>query len=720
MLLFLLSLSLLQVQPATNPTSVQADQIPNDPSTDRVVRPDNSAVSLRYLALFPKASGNKITLAGEPRVYLPLKHLSDPRLGLSPSTMSLLDGPIRALLAMVVEADAYRGDSSEFVAELLFSYEVHRTNGARVDRQTERLSFELGQEPGAFRVLRKGGDATEIRVDELTAPGGYQQHLRDVLFSSDLELRIPKDEAYIVSLHLEVARVFDNADDILNLKITKGSVAMLRRMKRFEIKHMLGATLVETDGTLHHSRHLQRYGDGVAQLVSVLGRSDPKPELLQSLVTQFPAELTGATLRVVKLLGSNRPTEAARLLERFDTLGRVIPELTQLREKVYAAERAVQDRLLAQKDDFQLLADDAVTLVSPDNDDLVGGYAEVIFDPGPRADAFLRAELYNYSKQVAVSRKPPFRIGFKPDPKHRRLELTLKTYFADRTRAVNTRVLRTVFLGSEDTIQLVRLRTVATRGNNFLTDLSSKDFQIIEKKRVTESAFFRRDQEPLSIAILIDTSHSMAGEKLLRAQDAVVKLLNGLEDGDEAAVFQFDHKVMRLTDFKTNFDAERGLLYTLHPRLGTALYDGLSAAHHALQARTGNPVIIVVSDGQDTVSLHSGSAVRDQLIRSNTSVYSLFLGDPKGFDQDGYDYLNQLSAATGSITTSLLDTRRLEKNLARIYQELKSFYLIDFYSTVIPFNEDLVRLRVLRSGAKARYRRLDVQTGNAPAAPERR
>lgn len=109
---------------------------------------------------------------------------------------------------------------------------------------------------------------------------------------------------------------------------------------------------------------------------------------------------------------------------------------------------------------------------------------------------------------------------------------------------------------------------------------------------------------PMALALLVDTSGSMAGDKIANARMAASSMLETLRDGDIVSLYAFSSGVMQIAG-PTPVDATSrrmllGSVNALQPGGGTNLWDGLRASIQALRmSPPSHPVrrVVVVSDG---------------------------------------------------------------------------------------------------------------------------
>src|SRR5436190_285929 len=84
--------------------------------------------------------------------------------------------------------------------------------------------------------------------------------------------------------------------------------------------------------------------------------------------------------------------------------------------------------------------------------------------------------------------------------------------------------------------------TVSDVNGRFVPDLRLEDFTVFEDDRPVAVTQFSAERVPVSLGIALDTSGSMAGNKIQEAQSALDHLLNDLlDEQDEAFLYRFSN-----------------------------------------------------------------------------------------------------------------------------------------------------------------------------------
>ncbi|MBX7171071.1 MAG: VWA domain-containing protein [Pyrinomonadaceae bacterium] len=167
--------------------------------------------------------------------------------------------------------------------------------------------------------------------------------------------------------------------------------------------------------------------------------------------------------------------------------------------------------------------------------------------------------------------------------------------------------------------------TVSDREGRYIANLKKEDFTIYEDGVKQNVSFFTTVEEPLSIALLLDTSGSTSSslEKIKDAAKDFVELLN---PKDKALIATFDSQLKVLNPFTSS----RSDLKDAIDKVQTASQDG-TVLNYAIQQTVqktfsnaeGRKVVIVLSDGKDFGSSVSQSELLGILEESDVLIYSI-------------------------------------------------------------------------------------------------
>lgn len=206
-------------------------------------------------------------------------------------------------------------------------------------------------------------------------------------------------------------------------------------------------------------------------------------------------------------------------------------------------------------------------------------------------------------------------------------------------------VLALMLAGSADTgaqestfkggVEMVPLTVTVTDGTgNYISGLSERDFVVFEDGVQQPVSFFASGSVPVDVAFVLDTSSSMSAELDL-VQQAAKGLVSALRDGDRGAVVSVSTAVSMPQRLTTDHEQVAAAIDSLRAFGSTALYDGVYIAlkdfarEQRNSAETRRQVLVVLSDGIDTVSHVSADEVTDLAKRVGVSVYVISIKGPE-------------------------------------------------------------------------------------------
>ena len=237
--------------------------------------------------------------------------------------------------------------------------------------------------------------------------------------------------------------------------------------------------------------------------------------------------------------------------------------------------------------------------------------------------------------------------------------------------------------------------------------LSKDNFIVKEDDRAQKIAVFDKESElPISIALAIDTSLSTRHDLPLE-QAAAKRFAHAiLRPIDALSVYGFSEDVHDATHGFTS-DLKRVDEGVEHIRVGaaTALYDAIYVTARALDKRKGRKVIVLITDGGDTISrIDYKQAVR-AAEEAEALVYSIIIVPIEasaGREIGGEHALIQLSEDTGGKYYYATSTSQLDEAFRKISDELRTQYLLAYYPA--------------QRTSFSEFRRIEVKVAGVPEA----
>ena len=167
--------------------------------------------------------------------------------------------------------------------------------------------------------------------------------------------------------------------------------------------------------------------------------------------------------------------------------------------------------------------------------------------------------------------------------------------------------------------------TVTDEHGRFVPNLKADDFIVYEDGKPQPIQQFDSERVPVSLGIALDTSGSMAGEKIAAAQAALNRFLYDLLGAnDEVFLYRFDSRPELVSNWTSDRQAVGRALGTVRPSGGTAIYDTVAEAVPLAQKGTRRKkALVVISDGNDQNSRLRIDDVRQIIRESEVLVYAI-------------------------------------------------------------------------------------------------
>lgn len=223
--------------------------------------------------------------------------------------------------------------------------------------------------------------------------------------------------------------------------------------------------------------------------------------------------------------------------------------------------------------------------------------------------------------------------------------------------------------------------TVLDGKTGFVSGLPRDAFTVYENGEPQRLAFFRNEDSPVTVGLVIDASSSMH-----RKRDAVVAaglaFAQSSHPGDQFFTAHFNERAWlglpASQPFTSDIDTFRAALQRAPARGRTALFDALALAlDHVERGEAQKKVLIVLSDGGDNASRRRFADVLETARRSDTVIYTIGMADQYDDEADP-DVLKDLARATGAEAYFPKDTRDLTRLLERIAREIRSGYTLGY------------------------------------------
>ena len=230
----------------------------------------------------------------------------------------------------------------------------------------------------------------------------------------------------------------------------------------------------------------------------------------------------------------------------------------------------------------------------------------------------------------------------------------------------------------------VRISFFATDERNHLVeDLSKDDFAIVDGDRVIRDfrSLVRASDTALDLILLVDDSESMA-PRFPQVQQDILKLVSSdsLSPDDRVSVVTFAG--MRPTIFcvqDCRALATRQRLLAAKAEGATPLFDAVNYTAHLVMSERKpavRQVVILFSDGQDTISMASSRDALNAMVASGAVLYTVNIDRSKDSFSQGSRALQQMAESTGGRSFQLPD--HAVDLLEAVLADLHASYLVTY------------------------------------------
>ena len=195
--------------------------------------------------------------------------------------------------------------------------------------------------------------------------------------------------------------------------------------------------------------------------------------------------------------------------------------------------------------------------------------------------------------------------------------------------------------GSDEDVVTIDTKVVSVpvkildRKGRFIPGLKQEDFEVSENNIPQEIAYFSNEQQPFTVALVLDMSYSTTF-KIEEIHQAAMSFIAQLRKDDKVMVVSFDGELHILTAPTSDRDAlQRAVQGTRIAANGTSLYEAIDfVINKKFNKIGGRKAIVLFTDGVDTTSRRSNDLqnLRD-VLESDVIIYPV-----------QYDTFNQVQA----------------------------------------------------------------------------
>lgn len=256
------------------------------------------------------------------------------------------------------------------------------------------------------------------------------------------------------------------------------------------------------------------------------------------------------------------------------------------------------------------------------------------------------------------------------------------------------------------TVSVVRLDVLATDGRRPLTGLTAGDFEVRDNGDLQPVEALFAEHERLDLLFAFDRSASTRGDTIGHLRESARAILAALGDDDRAGLLLFNHTVQLTVPLGPAGDVAAAL-DGIEPDGATALFDAASVALNLTAASTRRTLILLFTDGTDTLSWLPASTVLEEGRAADAVLYAVAMRDrtaARDLVEAGESQMRRLSESTGGRLLRADDPAELRQRFLDVLGEMRARYVLTYAPSSSAPGWHAVTVHVKNRGAKVSAR----------------
>jgi len=218
--------------------------------------------------------------------------------------------------------------------------------------------------------------------------------------------------------------------------------------------------------------------------------------------------------------------------------------------------------------------------------------------------------------------------------------------------------------------------TVFDRKGRQVDNLTQEQFQIREDGQPRDVVAFESRGMPLSCALLLDTTGSMA-RALPFLKTALLRFLDELGPRDAVAIYSFSNSLVQLQDFTTDKAAAKQSILRTRAFGRTALFDAIAQLAREISSRRGKKTIVVFTDGDDNSSVLNLTSATSRARKVGVPVYTVAQGEALSA-KPLLEQLKRIAEVTGATTYRIKKPVQIGEVFREIAKQLAYTYMLAY------------------------------------------
>jgi len=317
----------------------------------------------------------------------------------------------------------------------------------------------------------------------------------------------------------------------------------------------------------------------------------------------------------------------------------------------------------------------------------------------PDDDPIEKVELWQNGNAIAIATEAPYRLT---------APAALTSGFVQVTAHTKSGEEAADFWSSAGDVKVdnVDVRTVplfvsvVDRNGATLDNVDRSLFRILDNDsegKIIE--FGKAFDQPISIALLVDASSSMAYamHDAITAATGFVK--HTLKDGDRCAIFSIRDVPRREQSLTADREQVEKALTNVKPLGQTSLFDAIETAIRELRDEKNRRAIVILTDGGDTSSIASYDEAEKSAREAGVPIYFIAYESWEPASAHDLDRLRFIATETGGFVATA-SQQNLAAKYGEIEKDLRAQFAITYQVTDFAKHNEWRKVRVMLNSTK--------------------
>jgi VWFA-related protein len=243
--------------------------------------------------------------------------------------------------------------------------------------------------------------------------------------------------------------------------------------------------------------------------------------------------------------------------------------------------------------------------------------------------------------------------------------------------------------------------SVLDKSGHLVTNLPESAFKVFENGVEQRLKVFRREDVPVSLGLIIDSSGSMR-DKRAKVQASALQLVKASNPNDEVFVVNFNDEAYLDTPFTNDLKRMEEGLSRIDSRGGTAMRDaiGMSIDYLKEKGKKDKKVLVIVTDGNDNTSTLPLEKLVQKAQQSEVVMYAIGLLSEEDRREAGKAKraLNAVAEATGGAPFYPKELSEVERISLQVAHDIRNQYTLAYTPSEQTLDGSFRRISVTVNG----------------------